>query len=131
MSDRLNELRRQRALMQEHLAWLDSEIATAEKSSGEATVAAVSPAPSPAPAPVLRTTPRVVSLTPVATPRATTAVSAPAPADPLAEKILEEYRVPEKSLREDVRRGCFLYFAGALLVLGGVVVALYFLLHGS
>jgi hypothetical protein len=128
MSDRLAELRRQRALMQEHLAWLDAEITAAEKSGGEM------PMPAVVPSPGLRATPRVVSLTPVAATK--TALVSPAPVtgapaahEPLADKILEEYRVPEKSLHQDVRKGCFLYFAAALLLLGAAVVGLYFALR--
>jgi hypothetical protein len=128
MSDRLAELRRQRALMQEHLAWLDAEIAAAEKSGAE------TPTPALVPAPGLRATPRVVSLTPAATPKiaavpTASPAAAPAAIDPLADKILEEYRVPEKSLHQDVRKGCFLYFAAALLLLGAAVVGLYFALR--
>ena len=45
--DRLQELRRQRALVQEHLAWLDGQITTA---SGHAAPAPPSPAIVPPPA---------------------------------------------------------------------------------
>lgn len=51
MSDRLAELRRQRQLMQEHLAWLDREIAT---ETGKAAPAAATPA-GPAPVPPAET----------------------------------------------------------------------------
>ncbi|HZP60009.1 MAG TPA: hypothetical protein VFB27_06750, partial [Opitutaceae bacterium] len=46
-SDHLSELRRQRALVQEHLAWLDREIAAA---AGETTPLTLAPKPPGPPA---------------------------------------------------------------------------------
>ena len=44
----------------------------------------------------------------------------------LSEEILDQYRVSPKAVHQDVRKGCFLYFAGAFVVLGIVIAILYF-----
>jgi uncharacterized membrane protein len=131
MSDRLDALLRQRALLREHVAWLDSEIAAAQAAE-ERAPADSSPTPfASAAAP----TPRVES--PAARPPAAPAV-APRPAPPppaaptlvaaQADEILETYRTPANSLQSDVRKGCFLYFFAALALVGLGVTALYFLI---
>ena len=131
--DRLQQLLRQRALLQEHLAWLDREIA--EASGGAATPAPVIP---PAPAPLA---------TPIAAPRAPiksfvssqaaqilSASAAPAVEDTpspaveaVADEIIEQYRSGPDTTKTDVRKGCLLYFFGAFALLALVVVGLYFL----
>ena len=120
MSDRLAELRRQRALILEHLAWLDREI---EAASAEKSPALSSPA-----AP--DSTPEVATALVAAALKAKT--SAPAEEPPAvtaaAESILEEYRVPPTALQTDIRKGCFLYFAAALLAVALIVTILYFAL---
>ncbi len=126
MSDRLQELRRQRALIQEHLAWLDREIAAA---SGQPVVA---PAPTPVPPPVASVAPAFV--TPVVAP---IPVVAPAiPADPIApevaaaaDAILDEYRVAPDNLKTDVKKGCFLYLLAAFGLLALGVIGLYYALR--
>ena len=101
MQDRLAELRRQRALVAEHLAWLDREIAAAEGK----------PSPAPLPAP-----------TPTPAPTATeilAKVAEPAPAlPPVASDHPDAALLPEPQptdIKNDVRRGCLLYFALASL----------------
>ena len=98
MSDRLPELRRQRTLVAEHLAWLDREIAAA---GGETSA---TPAASPPPA------------------HPGDAVDLPA-----AEKILAEFRREAELSPTKMRRGCLWSFVAgmALLVLG--VAAIYWL----
>lgn len=104
--DRLAELRRQRQLMQEHLAWLDREIA-----------AAGSPPADPAP---------------IAEPAANPAISQPAPTPASgpdeADALLRQYTASPESLQKDVRKGCFLYFALASLAVIALVAVLYFAL---
>ena len=96
MSDRLNELRRQRGLQQEHLDWLDREIAA---------LAGIVP-------PVMGTPPPPVT--------------AGAPADDSqAEAILEEYRKPALSIQKQTKYGCILYFIVALGLLALCVVGMY------
>ena len=109
MSDRLSELRRQRTLAQEQLAWLDREIARELESTGSGHAASVTPVgPSAAsPMPMASATPAAI---------------------PSADAIIEEYRVPSATLQRDVKKGCLLYFAAAFVLLGLFLVALYFLI---
>jgi hypothetical protein len=106
MSERLNELRRQRALLQEHLAWLDREIAAEQGHPPPATAAVAPPAPLPAPTP------------------ASPATALASERDPDA--ILARYREQTGDLKQNVRRGCFLYFIAAFALVGLAVLALYF-----
>jgi len=112
VSDRLNELQRQRALAQEQIAWLDREIA---RERGESVLpAAAMPA-------------AVASATPAGTEKPAAAVSA-AEAEIQAAEILERFKKAEPPIRDNVRRGCFLYFIGAFALLALGVVTFY-LLH--
>ena len=97
MSDRLTELQRQRALIQDHLTWLDQEIAAA---SGQA----VAPSTS-----ALR-----------AAQPAVPAVVAAAPEEPLADELLAKFTADKKSSVQGVKKGCVQLFAlgMVLLVLG-------------
>lgn len=110
MSDRLTELRRQRALAQEQLAWFDREIA--RESAGTHTPPAAS--------------------APIATP-ASPKSTTPAPEAPVvdqdAEKILERYRHTGQPVRDEVKRGCFLYFFAAFALLALGLTAFWFLRH--
>lgn len=127
MLDRLSELRRQRALLQEHLAWLDREIADAAAGRGDSAAAAPSPAPPAATGAVPASAPGIAADPPrESAPPAGPADSSAVKIEPDA--ILEQYRTPGGSLQSDVRKGCFLYFAAALVLLGAGVAALYFLI---
>ena len=97
MSDRLQELLRQKALLAEQTAWLEREIA-AEQARAGVTL------PTPAAAPAL-----------------------PPPASTVAttEALFEQYRPNPQSVQQDVKRGCYLYFLGALVLLGLGVFAIY------
>jgi hypothetical protein len=127
MSDRLAELRRQRALLTEHVAWLDREIAAeaGKAGSGDPPRAALPPAPAvggsvstgsratvDAPATIF------APVSPASTPASRVTAGATD-----ADAILNEYRVPSEALKTDVRKGCFLYFAVAMaLLIGGVAI---------
>lgn len=121
MSERLAELRRQRALVQEHLAWLNGEILSVEKQLGPQNSEIAPPIKIVQLAPAHP--PAAPAMTPSSLPPAGAAV------EPLAEAIYEEYKVPPETLRTDVRKGCLLYFVGALVVLTLAVTALYFALR--
>lgn len=135
MSDRLQDLLRQRALSQEQLAWLDREIAAA--SAADATT---TPTPAPAPRPARAPLPQPSYLASQAA--AIAAHQAAAARDPAtargenpavaasADAILEKYRVQPDSLKTDVRQGCFLYFFGALAVVAVIIAGLYSALSG-
>ena len=139
MSDRLSELLRQRALLQEHLAWLDREIEAAARSSSTPSSAAL-PRPVPTEVPAFPPTPALPTVSVAAIPPAPSAPALTArlagtvPVSPAAtvvvpgaEAILDQYRVEPRSVQQDVRKGCFLYFAAAFVLLGLGVAALYFL----
>ncbi len=98
----LDELRRQRRMIADHLAWLDREIA-ARQATGATPVAA--------PAPL------------AAAPSADPLEGRPSPADPDA--ILEQYRVAPTNVTRDVRRGCLLYFVLGSVLLAALVWLLY------
>ncbi len=108
MSDRANELRRQRDLLRENLAWIEREIAAEEGRA--ATPSPVSPPPLSAPAPVY--------------------TSAPAD-DRDAEAILAEYRTPAMSMASKTKMGCVVYFVVAMVILVGAMVAFYFYIKAS
>lgn len=135
MSDRLSELLRQRALLQEHLAWLDREIDGAARTSSNAAL----PRPIPTDVVSFPPTPELPHVSVAAIPPApsvpalTARLAVPAsPAENVvvsgAEAILDRYRVEPRSVQQDVRKGCLLYFAAAFVLLGLGVTALYFLI---
>jgi hypothetical protein len=121
MSDRLKELQRHRAMLQEHLAWLDREIAAL----GEAKPSGLPPAegvsrpympPPPAPVPVAPLPPSSPVLPSL------TAQLASAKA---AEEIMAQYQTDSMSVQSKTRLGCFLYFFLALGMVGLVVLIFY------
>ena len=103
MSDRSDELRRQRDLLREHLAWIEREIA-AESQRSE--TAPILEAPKEE-APVFE---RPLDVPP------------PPVDDREAEEILSEYRAQGASLAKQTRRGCLLYF---VLAMGLLIAALF------
>ena len=117
MSDRLNDLRRERAVIQAHLEWLDREIA-AQAAAGvdSSTLSAASAA---------TTTPRDPSASSVGIPQPLTATAAAEASSPEIDAALDSYRQDPVALQSDIRKGCFLYFAGAFLLLFLVVGAFY------
>ena len=122
MPDRLAELRRQRSLLEQHLAWLDGEIATAERIVG-------------ATAPIALPTVRIASLpaapaipSPPSFPEVAPLAVATVDSAPAVEEILEQYRTAPTTVHQDVKKGCFLYFAVAFVVFGLGVTGLYFLI---
>jgi hypothetical protein len=115
MDERLAELKRQRAGIAAHLAWLDREIAACEG------VRPASGATGPATGPTIPFPPPSTA--------AATAMQAPAAPLPLqgsaadATSSLPLSGVPEidpRSIKSDVQRGCLVYIA-----LGLVVAALF------
>jgi hypothetical protein len=105
VSDRLQELRRQRALVQQHLAWLDDEIAAAAPS---ATVAPPGSAAAADPAPV--------DLAPPATPEEVEA---------LAQARTEAANAPAQA-----KRGCWIVFFGAFVLLFAAIAVWFVARYG-
>jgi hypothetical protein len=114
MADRLQELLHQKALLNEQAAWLEREIIAEQ--------ARIGAFPEPAPKASEETPPDGPS------PDASTS---PAAVDANANAILEQYRSNSRSLQQEVRRGCFLYFFGALALLGLVIAVIYLTHHGK
>jgi hypothetical protein len=110
-SDRLIELRRQRAMIREHVTWLDREIQREEQKM---------PAGLP--------------------PSQSEMTAAGGPSDHIPElsspelgleddKVIEQFRVAPTDIQRDVRKGCLIYFAAAFLLLVAGVIGLYFALR--
>ena len=129
MADRLSELARQRALLSEHLAWLDREIADETVKRLIPTQPSAQPTPAPALVPTTVTPSAVPAKTAPASPPLSVSLATVAPSSPGADdgnEILEQYRVTSTSVKLDVRKGCLLYFAAAFVLVGLVVAILYF-----
>jgi hypothetical protein len=92
MPDRLAQLHRQRALLLEHVAWLEAEIARENPSA----------------------------LSPVARPAEPVPAAAVMPSD----QTLPDFN--PAGVHQDVKRGCWIYFSAALLLLALGTLALYF-----
>ena len=114
MADRLQELLHQKALLNEQAAWLEREIIAEQARIGALPESA----------------PRASEDTPPDEPLPD-APTFPAAVDANANAILEQYRSSPRSLQQEVRRGCFLYFFGALALLGLVVAVIYLTHHGK
>jgi hypothetical protein len=103
VSDRLEAFQRQRALLREHIAWLDREIAALEGTAPP--------------------------FAPTAPPYAPAAPPPLAAANPLveteAEAILAEYRQPSVSIQKRAKLGCLIYFLIALAVMAAAVAVLF------
>jgi hypothetical protein len=107
-SDRLAELSRQRALVAQHLAWIDAELASA--GADNSPTAPVSPAPHPS----LAETP-------------------PPPDDPAialantrADEIIEKYRATEALDPTAAKRGCLLLLGTFSLLGAATLLAIYY-----
>lgn len=110
VSDRLDELRRQRALAQQQLEWLDAEIAA--ETARRATAAGAKERPagrSQPPSPI-----ESISLT-----------SDPAPDD--ADALIKHFGGDVRSAEEQTKRGCWSAFFLALAITAVAVTAWYLL----
>lgn len=102
VSDRLDELRRQRALVQQHLAWLDAEIART-------------------------TTAQATELTTTNSRDDATALRAPStPRTPEIDVLLAAQSDAPANSAAAVKRGCFIAFGLLFLLLALAVTGLYF-----
>lgn len=125
-SARLEELRRQRALLREHLEWIENEITAATEASPAAPPAATpdaspaAPAPSPLPSP-----PPPLPHAPTPPPQ----LPPPAPLHPeaarAADEIIARYQAEGATRPEDIKRSCLLMFAAAFLLFALGVTFVY------
>ena len=133
MPDRLPELSRQRALLQEQLAQLEREIGaalpTAPPNAVPGTPGGATSAPPPASSAPQPTIPPVAGQAFAATPPAPPVAPIPPEVAAVADAIIDEYRVPPKTLHSDVKKGCFLYLFAALGLVVLAVFAFYFAYH--
>lgn len=125
--ERLSALKRQRALVAEHLAWLDRELASATAETPTSTDSLFPTSPPP---------PQTVEPAPLpAQSEAAPDTSAPeeaaarlASANARANAILEEYSTTGRFDPESTRRGCIL-LASAVLILGFVSLLVIYILR--
>ena len=110
MPDRLDELRKQRALVQQHLTWLDHEIAAV-------TVTRLTLPPFAM---------RSSGTRPPISPTATTPSVPLGGAKPVVVPELSEFQVNPDEVQGDTRKGCIMYAALAFLVLVLILVVIYF-----
>ncbi len=102
MSDRLEALKRQRALAQEQVAWFDREIA---RETGEM----------PAVASLLESQPVTAPPAPTVT----------APPNAVADILARYQQEPSGSMAKDARRGCILYFVLAMGLMAIFAIGAY------
>ncbi len=109
---RLNELLKQRALIEEHLIWIDAEIDEAQQDGSL-------PAPSPIPANRLQKIDEPILEKPSALP-----IEDPDPNLAVSD-IYDELGPETRNSAKDAQRGCLGIFAFAFLVLAALVVWVY------
>jgi hypothetical protein len=120
--DRLAELRRQRALVAQHLAWIDAELTAA--GAGQAPSPVVAPDAAPAaqsPAPPSAPTTEAPSAN-----AETQLDPSVALANTRADEIIEKYRATEALDPQAAKRGCLTLFGAAFALAGIVVLAIYY-----
>ena len=105
--------------MSDRLAELVREIATAAEAAKSATAAP----PAPLPLAGANAAPPAANLAPTVMARATGSGAVE------ADEIIARYQATPANVKQDVRKGCLLYFSAALLLLGLVVTVLYFALR--
>lgn len=122
MPDRLQELIQQRRLIEQHLAWLNREIAAATALLAPAEVSSLLAHPTK--------TPAGLTMAPRAGIGGKEPLEAAVPL-PEADTILAEYEQNPQNLEQSVKRGCLLYFGAAMfiLILGVFLLYLYRVNH--
>jgi hypothetical protein len=118
MNPRLEELLRQRQLVQHHLAWLEREIEEAARQAPAPSDPIATPAPASAPG--HDPTRSGLADTPPAAAGNAEAVDAD------ADEILAGYQSRPEAVQQDVRSGCIRIFVIGMLLMLASVVAFYF-----
>lgn len=120
--DRLAELRRQRALVAQHLAWIDAELTAA----GAGQTAAKAPATAPAPNETSATVDPAPLHAEVPAPVAEELDPAVVLANARADEIIEKYRATEALDPAATKRGCLVLFGALFVLVGAAVLAIYY-----
>ena len=120
MSARLQELLHQKALLAEHTAWLEREIASERARIAPPQESIVPPATIDAPPLLLPTEPTA--------PSAESPIALTGTPDVMAsgsETGIDQYRPEPKAIQSEVTRGCLLYFLAGLALFAVFVVTVY------
>ncbi|MDF3059788.1 MAG: hypothetical protein K0R17_4003 [Rariglobus sp.] len=120
MSERLRHLQRQQALLREHLAWIDAEIAREAASAPVPMPAAQPPGTSP-PTPIPGSAPAPDTANNTTPPAAASADE--------ADVLIQHYARGERQNPADLRRGCLLVFSSALLLLAAGIAAVWLIYY--
>lgn len=122
MADRLQELLQQRALIKEHLEWIDAEIAAASGRPLESGSLSVPRRITPA-------RPQSVPVAPIAIPAALgRSLSSGIGTDP-ADVLLAKLAAEEKQNPVPTKSGCWVFFATALILIGAAAWAVVYFFY--
>jgi hypothetical protein len=125
--DRLAELRRQRALVAQHLAWIDAELIAAGAGHTPAPSSPAASAPSSPPSSdATASEPKEASVGTSSDTPAAEIDPALALANARADEIIEKYRATEALDPKAARRGCLVLFGAAFALLGALLLAIYY-----
>jgi hypothetical protein len=102
---RLDDLQRQRALIQEHLAWLDRQIAA--NAVTPAVLPPLTAQTASVPAPIRLGSPQAIA--------------------PSGSGEFEEYQPDAARMESDAKKGCLLYAVAGFLLFFATLVAVYFI----
>jgi len=117
-TDRISELRRQRTLIAQHLAWIDAELTAAGAPRAGLTSASN---------PTSVVSPLDLSSAPPAIPPATTDPEpGVAMAHARADEIIEKYRATEALDPKATKRGCLVLFGALFALVGAALLAIYY-----
>ena len=112
--DELSELRRQQALIRQHLIWLDRQIEALQRGkpslASDETINALPLPPSP-------NASRIENLD-------TSSLRSTSPSD-LSEQIMARYRASSSDLQRDTKRGCLIAFVVGMTTLLGATLFFY------
>jgi hypothetical protein len=129
--ERLAELLRQRALLSQHVAWLDAEIARASGAIGSVGVQSPPTKPLPPPAqPIAPAAPAEIAI--AAADKVPAAEPAPEPvseavvlANKRADEIIAQYAATDRFNPESTRRSCLLLAIAAFLIGTATLIGIY------
>src|SRR5688572_4376642 len=119
MADRLQELLQQRALIKEHLGWIEGEIAAASRVPVKRKVQTSTGTPAPAPTAPPTSPLQPARLVQPVLPAIATPPRVPDDSDALIARLAAEERTPPVP----TKKGCWVFFCVTLVVLGAAAWA--------